>query len=190
MTPTEILEKPYLRLVIAESDRQYTAEIFEFPGCFAMGSSREEALAILDEVAVDWIAAALEQGQEIPEPRAAATFSGRLGLRLPQGLHRRAAMCASMEGVSLNQFIVSCVAEAVGACTKPAPAPSVLVAGTADSWSLQRIPLSVSTMAAGVVVGGGKAIPLQNMLPQKTQPAEFMVFAGGRAASVGRKADA
>ena len=39
---------------------------------------------------------------------------GKLVLRMSKGLHKRAAMSAEREGVSLNQFIVTCVAEQVG----------------------------------------------------------------------------
>jgi hypothetical protein len=33
---------------------------------------------------------------------------------MSKGLHKRTAICAEREGVSLNQFITTCLAEAVG----------------------------------------------------------------------------
>jgi predicted RNase H-like HicB family nuclease len=118
MHPAEYMKKPYGRLVVPAADGTYSAEIFEFPGCIAVGGTEAEALANLEEVALDWIAAALSQGQTIPEPMDGAEYSGKLVLRMPRGLHRRAAMCAEREGVSLNQFMVSCLAEAVGEKSK------------------------------------------------------------------------
>ena len=41
-------------------------------------------------------------------------YSGKLVVRLPKSLHRRAAYAANREGVSLNQFIVSSIAEQIG----------------------------------------------------------------------------
>jgi hypothetical protein len=86
----------------------------EFPGCVTFGDGAPNALARLEEVASEWIAAAIEQGQNIPEPMDSADYSGKLVLRMSKGLHRRAAVCAEREGVSLNQFITTCLAEAVG----------------------------------------------------------------------------
>ncbi len=111
---SEILARPYARLVIPDIDGTVAAEIVEFPGCVASGNNAAEALASLDEVAADWINEALEQGQDIPEPMNAAGYSGKLVLRMPKSLHQRSALYAERDGVSLNQFIVTCVAEHVG----------------------------------------------------------------------------
>src|SRR6266481_3148746 len=120
MDPAEIMKRPYARLVLPHDDGTVSAEIVEFPGCFAEGANAAEALAKLDEVAIDWIAATLEQGHSIPEPMESAGYSGKLVLRMPKGLHKRSALCAEREGASLNQFIVTCIAEAVGERARPA----------------------------------------------------------------------
>jgi predicted RNase H-like HicB family nuclease len=120
MQPSEYLKRPYARLVMPDTDGTFTAEILEFPGCFAVGETAAEALANIEEVAVDWLAATLAQGQNIPEPIENAGYSGKLVLRMPKGLHKKAAQCAEREGVSLNQFIVACVAEQIGARALPA----------------------------------------------------------------------
>ncbi|MGB2953907.1 MAG: toxin-antitoxin system HicB family antitoxin [Gaiellaceae bacterium] len=46
--------------------------------------------------------------------REDASHSGRLLLRMPQTLHAELARSAEAEGVSLNQFITSALASAVG----------------------------------------------------------------------------
>jgi len=119
MDAAEILKKPYARMVTPDADGTSFAEIVEFPGCFATGKSVGEALQNLEEVAIDWLAATAKQGQDIPEPMDAASYSGKLVLRMTKGLHKRAALWADREGVSLNQFIVTCVAEAVGERARP-----------------------------------------------------------------------
>ena len=67
MTPAEYLRLPYHRRAFPDGDK-FTAEIVEFPGCFATGDSEGEALKILEEVAECWLAAVIEQGQSVPEP--------------------------------------------------------------------------------------------------------------------------
>jgi predicted RNase H-like HicB family nuclease len=119
MKSAEYLKRPYARLVLPDTDGSFAAEIFEFPGCVAVGATPAEALANLDEVAVDWIDAAIEQGQEIPEPFDSASYSGKLVLRMAKSLHKRAAQTAEHEGISLNQFINNCVAEQVGIRARP-----------------------------------------------------------------------
>jgi antitoxin HicB len=111
---SEILTKPYARMVIPDSDGTYFAEIVEFSGCFATGDSAANALENLEDVAVDWLAAAIAQDQDIPEPLDAAGYSGKLVLRMPKSLHQKAALYAERDGSSLNQFIVTCLAEHVG----------------------------------------------------------------------------
>jgi predicted RNase H-like HicB family nuclease len=119
MEPAELLKKPYARVVVPEADGSYTAEILEFPGCVASGDTAADALANVEEVAIDWIAATLEQGQDIPRPLDHSKYSGKLVVRMPKGLHKRAARAAERGGVSLNQFIVTCIAEEVGARSRP-----------------------------------------------------------------------
>jgi predicted RNase H-like HicB family nuclease len=119
MNAAEILKKPYARLAMPDEDGTFTAEIVEFPGCITSGPTMAEALANLEDVATDWIAAAIEQGQEIPEPMEAAGYSGKLVVRMAKSLHKRASLCAERDGVSLNQFIVNCIAEQVGLRARP-----------------------------------------------------------------------
>lgn len=115
MTPAEYLKRPYARILRPESDGSFGAEILEFPGCFAVGDTGSEALQNLENVAESWILGVLAKKERIPEPlQEKEAFSGKLVLRLPRSLHKKATFAAEREGVSLNQFISGCVAEAVG----------------------------------------------------------------------------
>jgi antitoxin HicB len=113
------LKRPYTRLVVPEPDGTFRCEVLEFPGCLATGDTPAEAYEGIEEAATDWIAAALERGQNIPEPFENLDFSGRLVLRLPKSLHRKAALCAERDRTSLNQLIVAAVSEYVGEQTRP-----------------------------------------------------------------------
>ena len=112
--PAEYLKRPYGRVVVPESDGTFRVEIIEFPGCIAVGDTAGEALANLERVADSWLQATIAKGMRVPEPIESIEYSGKLVLRLPKTLHKKAAHAAARDGVSLNQFIVSCIAEQVG----------------------------------------------------------------------------
>ena len=124
MSTAEYLKKPYGRVVLPEPDGTFRGEIIEFPGCIAVGNTPAEALASLEDVAAAWLEATLAKGQRVPEPVENSDYSGKLVVRLPRSLHKRAAYQAAREGVSLNQFIVSSLAEQVGA-RSPAAFPRI-----------------------------------------------------------------
>lgn len=113
---TELLRAPYSRVVVPDNETEtHTAYMLEFPGCVAQGDSVAAAYENLERAAEAWIEAARDLGQEIPPPAEEETYSGRVLVRLPRSLHRRAAGAAARDATSLNQFIVAAVAERVGA---------------------------------------------------------------------------
>ncbi len=114
-TIANILNKPYSRNFIQDENGTYSAEILEFSGCYSQGNTIESALNNLNDVAKEWIEATLEIGQEIPEPNMNKGYSGRIVLRMPKGIHRKAALMAENEGVSLNHFLVTSVSTRIGA---------------------------------------------------------------------------
>lgn len=143
MKPAEYLKMPYQRCVVPDSDGSYRAEINEFPGCIATGDTASEALANLEDVAASWLEVALEQGLRIPEPMDNSGFSGKLVLRLPKTLHRKAAHAAAREGVSLNQFIVASLAEHIGGVSIQANRANALTASNAVAWAYYLNPAHV-----------------------------------------------
>lgn len=47
-----------------------------------------------------------EQGEDVPQPLAERSYSGRFNLRVGESLHRELAMRAAQDGMSLNQYIL------------------------------------------------------------------------------------
>lgn len=113
--PTAYLKEPYSRILIPNEDGTFSAEILEFPGCFAEGETANEAIKNLEAAAAAWIEASLAQGLEIPEPETNQGYGGKIALRLPRSLHRQAARMAARDGTSLNQFLVTAIAARLGA---------------------------------------------------------------------------
>ncbi len=111
-----LLEAPYARVVIPDVETgTFAARVLEFPGCVAQGDSAAEAYENLEGAAKDWLIAALDLGQTIPEPAENQAYRGRFLLRLPRSLHRQAAEAAARDDTSLNQFIVAALAGKIGA---------------------------------------------------------------------------
>jgi antitoxin HicB len=101
----------------SDEDEGFIALAPDLPGASAFGETEAEAVAELDQAIDAWVEAARAAGNAVPppsRPAAANLPSGKVLVRMPKGLHQRAALCAEREDVSLNQFIVVCIAEAVG----------------------------------------------------------------------------
>lgn len=105
---------PYTRRLVPDEDGGYSATVQEFPGCIADGDSAEEALENLRKVAISWIQSHVELGQNVPDPIAFGRYSGKVALRIPRGLHKRAAELSALEGVSLNQLLTTAISFYVG----------------------------------------------------------------------------
>jgi predicted RNase H-like HicB family nuclease len=115
----EILKRSYSWVVKPAEEGGYTAEILEFPGCVTQGETLEETYANLEDAARGWIETVIELGQDVPEPTTENEYSGKIVLRLPRSLHRSAVILAKRDGVSLNTFLATAIAERVGAAARP-----------------------------------------------------------------------
>lgn len=111
----EYLKQPYARILIPDEHGGYSAEILEFPGCFAEGETPDETMQTLERAAESWIQAALDQGQEIPPPFMNQDYGGKVSLRMPRSIHRKAVQFAARDGTSLNQYLLSSISAGIGA---------------------------------------------------------------------------
>jgi predicted RNase H-like HicB family nuclease len=109
-----------------DEDGDIVASIVELDGCVAHGKDAAEALTELASMKKLWIESCLADGKRVPLPAEEDDTlpSGKWLQRVPRSLHKKLADLAQREGVSLNQYVVSVLAEAIGA--HAAPAPSVI----------------------------------------------------------------
>jgi antitoxin HicB len=143
---------PYHLLLVRDKEdkaKPWTASVEELPGCTSHGKTSDEALDGIEAAMTKWIGIALEEGREIPEPRSAATHSGRLLLRMPKTLHAELTRASEREGVSLNQFITDVLASAIvwrgrtdAPRTNAASPSSPLQAPGAESLTTERAGIS------------------------------------------------
>jgi antitoxin HicB len=103
-----------IRRLSEEEGGGYLAEFPDLPGCMADGETIEEAIAEGQDAVAAWIGAAKEDGRAIPKPGTAEAYSGKFIVRVPKMLHARLAARARIEDVSLNQYVNTVLAEALG----------------------------------------------------------------------------
>ena len=107
MNAADYMNLPYdfvIKKITDESGTYFHATVLELDGCQSTGNTFEEAYEGLREAMEGWIETKLENGYPIPMPVDTQDYSGKFVLRLPKSLHRRLAMEAEKEGVSLNQY--------------------------------------------------------------------------------------
>jgi antitoxin HicB len=116
------------RAVLSEDpdDGSWAAEVPDLPGCVAAGTSPSEVIGQIGDAIDAWIATAAAVGRQVPSPSCATiSHSGRFLLRVPRGLHGRLVRAAEGEGVSLNTYCATVLAEAVGAGAAQRQAPLI-----------------------------------------------------------------
>lgn len=89
----------------SEEDKTFVARVAEFSSLAAHGDTLEAALREIKEVVAFVVADLQETDEFVPEPFGKRSFSGRLILRMPEYLHRKLALDAMQQGVSLNQLL-------------------------------------------------------------------------------------
>lgn len=108
------LSLPYNIMLAREDDATWFARVMELPGCITEGNNAVDAAEMIQDAMAAWLEVALEDGAVIPEPRPAEDYSGKFVVRVPKSLHRDLVLVAEREGASLNQFINTALARAVG----------------------------------------------------------------------------
>lgn len=106
---------PYNIILERHNDQgtYWIARVAELPHCMIHGNTPEEAVKEIEEVKLDWIKSNLEDGLPVPEP-VEHKYSGEIRVRMPPSLHHLLTNRANVEEVSLNQYMVTALARAVG----------------------------------------------------------------------------
>jgi len=104
-----------VKRVLEDEEPLFKATVRELPHVSEYGDTYSEVY----ELAIDAINGlrdmSREMGHHFPDPAEEdENFSGRVTLRMPKSLHRDVANMADREGTSLNQLLVSTIAEKVG----------------------------------------------------------------------------
>ena len=90
----------------------YLIEFPEFPGCVADGETPEDALREGADALESYLKTLHELGRTMPSD--GGVFSGQWRQRVPKSLHAALVRRANHEGVSLNMFVTTLLAEGLG----------------------------------------------------------------------------
>lgn len=135
-TPKEFLALPYTKTVRwSADDGVFVARVNEIEGCTGHGDTEADALKMLRDNLEEWIGLCIAAGDAVPTPATEILPSGKWLQRVPRTLHKKLTDLAHREGVSLNQYVVSVLAEAVGAQTSPGASSNVISIDAATSFN-------------------------------------------------------
>lgn len=140
----ELASLHYTTVLRTDEEGDIVASVSEFEGCVAHGQDAVEALGNLESMKRLWIESCLEDGKAVPLPQSDNDElpSGKWLQRVPRTLHRKLIDAAQAEGVSLNMFVTSCLAQAVGSAIGRIEASSYAgrissLEGEATSWGIE-----------------------------------------------------
>lgn len=104
-----------IRKETIDGEKLYVGKVAELPDVMAYEDSYEEAHNVLLEAISALKETANDNKRSFPTPFVTEEeYSGRVTLRVTKSLHKLASLMADREGVSLNQFLNTIIAEAVG----------------------------------------------------------------------------
>lgn len=112
------LAQPYPFTVIPDvEDGGFVIVFPDLPGCMTQVEDAADITPMADEIRKLWIETEYELGHDIPLPRDTGEYSGKFVVRVPKSLHRTLAETAEQEGVSLNAWVTTLLAEGAAART-------------------------------------------------------------------------
>ncbi|WFE62477.1 type II toxin-antitoxin system HicB family antitoxin [Micromonospora sp. WMMD714] len=94
------------RVTWSAQDNEFVATCAEFPSLSWLAPSQIEALQGLQRLLSEVVADMEQQDEEVPQPFADRSYSGKFNVRVGESLHRELAIHAAEDGMSLNQYVV------------------------------------------------------------------------------------
>ena len=99
------IERYTYRVTWSAEDEEHLGLCAEFPSLSWLASSPEKALKGIRQLVADVVADMAAQKEDIPVPLAERHYSGEFRVRIPPELHRRLAIDAQEQQVSLNRLV-------------------------------------------------------------------------------------
>ena len=110
--PTIDVTRYTYRVTWSVEDDQYVATCVELPSLSWLADTQEDALRGLRDLVAEVVRDLTDTGEPVPEPLSSRSYSGKFNLRVGEHLHRRLAMEAAAEHLSLNQYLVRRLSDA------------------------------------------------------------------------------
>lgn len=100
------------RVTWSVEDDQCVATCVELPSLSWLAETQEDALGGLRDLVAEVVQDLTDAGEPVPEPLSSRPYSGKFNLRVGEHLHRRLAIEAAEEHLSLNQYVVRRLSDA------------------------------------------------------------------------------
>jgi len=95
------------RVTWSEEDGEWVGACIEFPSLSHLDADTGRALAGIQVLVNAVVADMRANGEAVPEPLSARTYSGKFMARVPPDLHRRLVFEAAEANVSLNLLVTN-----------------------------------------------------------------------------------
>ncbi|MFB2581254.1 type II toxin-antitoxin system HicB family antitoxin [Herbiconiux sp. P15] len=86
-------------------DQAYVGTVAEMPSLSWLAEVRSEAFEGIQRLAADLVVEMTEEGETPPAAIADRSYSGRFVVRIPSEVHRRLALEAAEQNVSINRLV-------------------------------------------------------------------------------------
>ena len=93
------------RVIWSEDDNQLVGLCAEFPSLSYLASTPEKAIQGILKVVADVVKDMKANDESVPEPIYSRRYSGKFLVRVPPEVHRRLALEAAEEEISLNRLV-------------------------------------------------------------------------------------
>jgi predicted HicB family RNase H-like nuclease len=93
------------RVIWSEEDAQCVGLCAEFPSVSWLSPTPEEAMRGIHKTVTDIVKDMKASGEHVPEPISSRRYSGKFMVRVPPEVHRKLAVEAAEEDVSLNRLV-------------------------------------------------------------------------------------
>ena len=107
MNKTLKIDQYIYRIIWSEDDKQYVGLCDEFPSLSYLASTQQNALKGIIKVVSQVVHDMAANNEDIPEPLNSKHYSGKFMVRVPPEVHKRLALEAAEEHISLNRLVSS-----------------------------------------------------------------------------------
>ncbi len=105
MSEQKRLDRYTYRVTWSDEDNQCVGLCAEFPSLSWLDTTPEKALRGIRKVVAEVVADMQANGEAVPEPISQRRYSGKFMVRVPPEVHRKLAIEAAEEDVSLNRLV-------------------------------------------------------------------------------------
>ncbi len=106
----KIYEKYAYRVIWSEEDKEFVGLCAELPSISWLSHNQTEAFKGIMKLAASIVKDMQTAGEFVPEPISTREYSGKFVVRVLPEVHRKLAMKAMEEHVSLNRYISAILA--------------------------------------------------------------------------------